>query len=444
MIFADDIPAAIQWHEGMLLTPQHFQQDAARTEMLLQYSTLSAAPFAWGVQRLHLDTRLISSGSFRVLQLEAMMPDGTVVSHRAERDRELMVDLIPHKEAMRSAPVAVHLALPARASAAVRGGLSRYESFESEPIADENTGNADLRIPRLRPSLTLFLGETPPPKYISFPLAQVRFEDENYYLADYVPASLSVPANSALGRTCSQLVARLREKAVTISEQVRSPAAVLDMPMMLDSKLRVQTLVAALPRMEAVLSTGVAHPFTLYTELCGVAGQLCSLGASLLPPVFSTYNHRELRASFNEVISFCHRMVDEGVPESYRALTFRFADGVFSLNFEPEYVNKRLVLGMRVPGGAGERDVVSWAEECLIGSQSVIQSLRERRILGAARQHVDRDQDLLPARGVILFSLRPDPEYIRQSEPLQILNFNDRPGSIRPLEIVLYVKQASQ
>jgi type VI secretion system protein ImpJ len=174
-----------------------------------------------------------------------------------------------------------------------------------------------------------------------------------------------------------------------------------------------------------------------------VAGQLCSLGSTLLPPVFSAYNHRDPRSSFAEVIAFCNRMIDEGIPESYRALVFRFADGVFSHNFETDWSHKRLVLGFRVPAGAGEREVVAWAEECLIGSQSVIHSLRERRILGAIRQYVDRDQDLVPARGVILFSLKPEAEFIRPGEMLQILNFNERPGSMRPLEIVLYVKQGS-
>ena len=42
---ASDIPEAIQWHEGMLLAPQHFQQLAWRQETLLHYATLAASPF---------------------------------------------------------------------------------------------------------------------------------------------------------------------------------------------------------------------------------------------------------------------------------------------------------------------------------------------------------------------------------------------------------------
>ena len=43
----NDIPEAVQWHEGMLLAPQHFQLSARRGEALLGYALGAAAPFAW-------------------------------------------------------------------------------------------------------------------------------------------------------------------------------------------------------------------------------------------------------------------------------------------------------------------------------------------------------------------------------------------------------------
>lgn len=48
MVDARRIPSPIQWHEGMMLAPQHFQQAASRTEELLHYHLMSANPFHWG------------------------------------------------------------------------------------------------------------------------------------------------------------------------------------------------------------------------------------------------------------------------------------------------------------------------------------------------------------------------------------------------------------
>ena len=77
---AYEIPDAIQWIEGLLLTPQHFQQLSSRHEALVQYGTSMVAPFYWGIRRFNHQPISLTPGKFQVLQLEAVMPDGLVVS----------------------------------------------------------------------------------------------------------------------------------------------------------------------------------------------------------------------------------------------------------------------------------------------------------------------------------------------------------------------------
>src|SRR5258706_12641241 len=52
----------IEWFEGMLLSPQHFQLMSSRIDSLVAWQTLAAAPFSWGVRRLVLDHGLLSAG----------------------------------------------------------------------------------------------------------------------------------------------------------------------------------------------------------------------------------------------------------------------------------------------------------------------------------------------------------------------------------------------
>ena len=437
---ADDIPAAVQWYEGMLLAPQHFQLSAARQEMLVEYATLLVSPYSWGVRRLTIDPKRLPGGSFRVLDLEAVMPDGTLVHHQPETHGELLLDLTASLKSVSQGAVTVHLAIPARTGAGVKGTLPRSVAADGDPVADENTGEGGLRVARTRPNLTLIDGDTPPPKYVSFPLAKVRFEDEAYVLSDYVPPTLTVTPRSPLGQMCGQLVARLREKAMFVSEQVRSPSAILDKPLLAENRLKMQSLVAGLPQFEALLATGVSHPLPLYLSLCTLTGHLASLGTSLLPPVAGPYNHLDLRSSFQEMLDFAFRMTNEGVPETHQVFPFRLRDGIFELAFDPSWANRRLVLGMRMASGITERELITWGEECVIGSESVTPSLRDRRILGATRKFVEADDTLVPVRGVMLFTLTMSPEFIRPGELLQVLNYEERARSWRPLEMVLYVK----
>ena len=62
-MITDPPPDRIQWHEGMLLSPQHFQQEAARVDALVAWHTLASSPYSWGIRKLELDQSLLVAGS---------------------------------------------------------------------------------------------------------------------------------------------------------------------------------------------------------------------------------------------------------------------------------------------------------------------------------------------------------------------------------------------
>lgn len=442
---SDEIPEGIQWHEGMLLTPQHFQQLSARIEALIHYHAQAVAPFHWGVIRLRLDPVLLVSGRLRVLELEAIMPDGLAVTHSADREDPLEIDFTGRVDELSAKPGTIHVAVPARRPGALShsGEFPRYSSVPGPTVIDESAGTSELRIPRLRPRLSLLLDDNPPAKYVTFPIARVARRNEAFGLTDFVPPHLTVPVGSTLGQLCDQVAKRLREKALVLSEKARSPSLTMGSPLLLETKSQVSHMVAALPPFEAALYTGAAHPYSLYLALCTLVGHLSALGTGLVPPVVGAYNHNEILACFQGAMEHINRMLEEGILESYTAFPFEDDEGAFQLGFIWTWMARQLVLGVRGQPGMSESDIIAWMEECLIGSRDIIPSLRQNRVLGAERVRIDRDRDLVPSRGVVLFSLKPDPRFIETNKVLQILNTADRPNRPRPAEIVLYVKNAS-
>ncbi len=432
-------PDAIQWHEGMLLAPQHFQQWSLRSEALLAYHLGAAAPFHWGVQRLAIDPSLLVDGTFRVTDLVAVMPDALLVSGGAN-GADLELDLTPHLDDIQARPMLVHLVVPVlKSDSPGKGELPRYDSAEGPAVADANTGEADLRIPRLRPRIGLILGDKPPEKYVSFPLAEIAYRNEALGLSDFVPPCLAVTTDSALGRRCADLAHALREKAVYLSERLQSPAAAAG-AMVAETQGTIRSLVAALPRFEAVIGTGAAHPYTVYLGLCSVVGHLAALGGGMVPPALPPYNHNDLRGTFARPLEFAQRMIDS-VREAYFAVPFSRVEGGFHLQLRNEWVSERLVIGARTRSGASEKDTTTWIEESLIGSDPFIQSMGDRRILGPGRRVIDMDETLglMPTRGVVLFAVEGDPAFIKGDETLLILNRGDLKGERAPTEVVLYV-----
>jgi len=437
-VLADEIPQAVQWCEGMLLAPQHFQQSSMRQELLTQYAALLVAPYSWGVRRITLDEKRLPSGTVRVVDLEAVMPDGTVVWHKPRDGRELMITL-DMDAYPRTSGVMVYLVQPSR-EAGDGGGLERYEYAESAPVPDLNTGEDGIRMPVMRPKLALMAGEVPPPKYVSMPIAEVRLDGEACTVTSFIPPTLAVEVKSPLGEICGEVAASVRAKAMFISEQVRSPSAVVDKPQLMENGSRMQSLVAGLPQLEALLSTGTSHPLPLYLSLCGMAGNLCALGSGIIPPQFSRYDHANPRASFEEVTNFCIRMSTEGVPQTYNAYPFRRKDRAFSLTFDPSWAGRTLILALRAGAGATQKEMVGWGDSCLIGTDVAL--LRDRRIRGAHRSFVEQYEELVPSRGVALYQLTMDEEFIRPGKLLQILNFGELGRVFSPIEIVLYVKRS--
>lgn len=443
MTDAHRLPEAIQWHEGMLLAPHHFQQMSIRFDELLHHHTALAAPFHWGIRHLSLDHSLLLDGVFRIQAVEAVLPDGLVVCDRPDAARDLEVDLTPYTEDMKKAPVTIHLAVPEKKVGidTPEGALARYRSVEGKPVADENTGEAELSIPRLVPRMSLLVTDTPPPKYTAFPLAKVAYANETYTLTDYIPPTLQVAVNSPLGAMCAATIRRLREKAVFLSERMRSPSTAVKGPMLLTTKSMIQSLVSALPALEAILNTGVSHPFALYLALCNGVGQIAALGRGLMPPVLAPYDHNDPKAAFGQALGFIDNMIDEGILESHTPIPFEFkAAGIFTLTLESAWMTRELVIGIKAREGLTEKDTLNWMEDSLIGSASVIESLKQKRILGAARHRIEGDEDLIPVRGVVLFAVDTDPEFIQPDAELQVFNITESKMGLRPIEIVLYVK----
>src|ERR1044071_7326125 len=145
---ANEIPDSIHWHEGLLLTPQHFQQLSLRQEALLQYSTSKIAPFSWGIRYLKLDEPSLFSGLVQIKHIEAVMPDGLVVSHQ-EGDG-LQLDLNSYDEA-KGKRMKVYLAVARQSRPTSKGENVRYNSVEGEPVVDEFTGEGKVRLLRLVP-----------------------------------------------------------------------------------------------------------------------------------------------------------------------------------------------------------------------------------------------------------------------------------------------------
>lgn len=434
-------PAGIQWHEGMLLSPQHFQQESARVDALIAWHTQSSSAFSWGVRSLHIDSALLAAGVFRVNTLEATLPDGTAVSYSSDEPThgKLELDLAPHADAMSNGVVNIYLVLPVSRVMRSQGVPSRFRSVSTDPVEDAVSDALPADIPRLILNLSLQAGLAPTGLYSGMRLATVYKDNEVIKQGPELPALLALPKQGALWERISDFVGQLRGKAAFVAKQTASPSSrTEDRLVYLEQRERLRNLVSGLPQVEAAMRTPELHPYHLFMSLSSLLGPLSMLRPGALPPLPPEYDHSDPLATLTPVLDALQSSLDE-VSQDYREIKFDFKQGAFELLLQPDWLDGRLVVGLR---GQPERELNAWISAAIIGSQSAYSSLRERRVLGAERVAIDSAQDLgiRASAGYSLFSITVDPALTVPNEALVISNSAENSLTQRPLEVILFVK----
>lgn len=436
-----DVPDRVVWHEGMLLAPQHFQQADARLDALVAWQSLAANPFGWGVRHLAIDAALLQAGMFRVLALEAILPDGTAVSYSSQQASHgaLELDLAPFAEALADAPLNVYLTLPVARAMRGKGVPARFRSVEAAPVEDEVSEAVPAEVPRLVPNLGLSAGAVPSGLHVHLRLGTVLKDNELIKMGPVLPPLLEVPKDNALWEHIAGFAGQLRAKAAFLAKQTAMPSSKAeDRLAYLEHKDRLRNLLAGLPTIEAVLRTPHLHPYALYLALCGLLGPLSMLRPGALPPVPPVYDHTDLLSTLTPLLDAMQDVLRE-VSQDYREMKFEFRHGAFELVMQPEWLDKRLVVGLR---GQPEKDLIAWMEGAIVGSQSAYASLRERRVLGATRGPIETADELgvRSSSGYALFAIQTNPSLTLPGQPLIISNSTESAAAQRPQELILFIK----
>lgn len=430
----------IQWHEGMPLAPQHFQLNDHRYQSILSFQMLNSGPYHWGITEIKIDALALSKGAFRLQKLFGVMPDGTVVQY--EENDQLPKLEIPLGEIdfKRQDSYPIYLALPAYApnEPSAVGNTPRYISTAGDLVMDENGSFGEpTRVPRLAPNLYLIVGQIPSSKFVSFQIAEVSKEEGQYKATNYTPPFLSFPKELPLRRTLEELASSLRTKIMYSLERY-DPMS--DNPAMQHTREILHVLIEGLLPFETLVMAEGVHPFTLYTAVVRLAAKISRLKLSTLEiPAFNVYDHSNIYQSFKVTIDYINKILDK-MYDKVQARKFQKKRGYFGLKLPTIWHSKVLVLGVQRPPEMSTSVAYNWIENALIGTEKFAQSIIDRRIIGAARRIVSRDEKTVinAPNDVILLEVQIDPQFISLGEVLYIFNPSDT-GSSRPVEVYHYV-----
>ena len=132
----------VVWQEGMLLRPQHFQQNDRYFEHQLKSRSRLQDIYPWGFFSLEIDRQFLNMGKLVLSQASGILPDGTLFELGSERE-PLALDIPPN-----TGSTPVYLALPLVTGNHIetrrpeqKDVLARYTAHELD-VADSNAGDS--------------------------------------------------------------------------------------------------------------------------------------------------------------------------------------------------------------------------------------------------------------------------------------------------------------
>lgn len=427
----------VQWHEGMLLSPQHFQYSEQRLEQLLYTSAISSAYTGWGVINLEIDKNLLSQGMVEITELFAVLPDGTTVLHSKDTksSEEQPLNLrynLGDLGLVTTSEISIYLCLYQASNT-----KKRYESVEYGNVIDENSPDNVISLPILRPKL--FLNpETIPNECIGFPVLKLAFKDQKFLMKPFLAPCLSIPAGHPIRKRLADMVLNIRQKAGYLINKTQQTVS---SPILRETQETLKPLISCLCILEPLIGLERLHPERLFDHLLNISAQLLPMQTTHIPGILPTYDAYDPGSSLDHFLNLFEKTVSS-IQQKFFSIPFHQQDRLFYLHLQPSYTTTDLYIGFRCPPNMSENHMHEWVQESIICSDEKIDVVTTRRISGAARTQIeDGDlEDLIPNPGTLIFAIKKGDDFINARQNLNIFNPGDTPEK-RPIDITLFVRQ---
>ena len=427
---------AVQWHDGMLLSPHHFQQQEIRNEQKIAHHTRLLPYRHFGLCSVQFDPVLLSDGKVRIQSLEAVMPDSLIVVYQDGPDLPPL-ELILDKNVKETL---VHLCLAASNfidGSTVAGDFPRYHSLTRNAI-DMNTGDNPIDIPVLVPRL--FLYPSVPPWATGFPLIKMRYHDGRFTQVPFTGPCFFLWEDSDLWKQCAALAGRIREKTTYYTERYQTTYGTA---LFVETGIILKTLLSAMLPYEALLHGPATHPAVVYQTLVQTLSHLAGLKPAQIPPVLSGYMHNDIDHCFEDALSLAHSYLDT-LDCLYSIVRFQKKERLFSVLLQQD-PGPKFYVGLKSQRTMTYVDTEKWMHDAVICSDFAVEVTRIQRITGAHRSLLREEnmRDMLPSQDILIFEIKNDPAFIKTGQHLHIFNPSDH-DDFRPLEIFHYIPHMSR
>lgn len=409
-----NVPERIMWHDGMLLSPQHFQQAFKRCENIIRYQNFENAPYPFGIKIFKYEESSFASGILKIEELECTFQDGLGYYYNSNMEASpLQIDLTAHKEALSKQALTLTVCIPKNQNKnnILNSTFSRYKSASFDAYSfDENTGEDKIFIPRIKANICFLFEHEVTSNYIALPVAKIYLENSFYKTKIFAPPSTRVGKKSPIWNICNSICMLLRNKIQDIIEDFHKFDNETHRGIFYSRQLALRSMKANLPRLEACLHSGQFHPFQLYLEVYQVYGQIIANDVDESPQALIEYNHFNPLVCFEKIFKNIVEFLEKEIPTGFNITKLTKIDKKFQVSFQTELStlenNTHILLGFKKNYSVSNENFLSWIKSAIICEEENYAITLERRSLGLSRSVVEKYDTLIPQRNIFLVYIK--------------------------------------
>ena len=418
------------WYQGLFLQPQHMQLADLHAQSLLTPVYKYLYPYPWGIGELEIQEAALDNGSFNLVRVNFLFPDMTYVSLPGNA----VVEARSFDEAWVEGgkPLTVYIGIKKwnqfGENVTVLASLLNFSdvntrcatSIDPEEIHDLHQNGSPAQIQRLHYVLKVFweteldqLGD-----YHLIPVARLEREGTHVVLSEkFIPPVLTVKSSETLAKRLldiknqiasrgRQLEAYKRDRGVHTAEFGARDTVYL---------LALRSLNRYIPILEQVLSSDHVHPWTAYTLLKQLIGELSSFSEQINvmgemadgSPGVLDYDHGNLWECFDGAGAIIIRLLDEITAGPDYAIQLVYDGTYFAAELPPAIFegHNRFYLVF-------ETEVTETDQQSLLQSLEVVSKLSSRESLplliaqslpGVKMEYLSVTPQELPRRGRTMY-----------------------------------------
>jgi type VI secretion system protein ImpJ len=429
----------VQWHEGMLLGPHHFQTERHRIERFFQYHLKASLPFPYGLFHLHIDPILLSKGVFKVLEIDGIFEDGLCFSYRHELHHHVFEIASDLKHVLISSShrqkIAMHLAIAPQGQGELSSDNPRYVPYPEESIEDLNTPNNMMPVPLLCPRIYVYDDKTLPKGLVTMPIALIEVCQEGFTRLPYTYPCFFLDNKSHVVKLAQDVAIQIRQKLNYLTLRYQNEMLALD---------TIRILLQSLCEMETYLSCTSIQPHVLHQISTRTLSILLQLKVAA-PPLLPSYHHHHIDQSLTPILDVILLLLST-IEQEFDVLTFDQTDSHFEIMLKDTYIGgqNKIYIGVKGSKNLIGHALEEWCQEALMSSKNHLDEAKTRRISGAMRRLLpyQEAQQFTPIQGVLVFEIKIDDPFIDLNDTFVIMHPRSQTSTI-PSEIVLYQKLIS-